>query len=86
MIEHKTQDLFFDEVKPIIAPPRPQPKLEVDTVVIVWDATTKQKIVRYFSHFNEFGKIKCFSDGATSLSSNNRTRQWDNWELFYKGQ
>lgn len=86
MEEHKTQDLFFDEVKPIIAPPRPQPMLAIDAIVIVWDDDIEQKKVRYFSHFNELGNIECFSDGATSLSSNNNyTMEWNNWELYYKG-
>ena len=70
--------LFYDEIKYTI-PPKPLPKLEVDTKVIVWDLPTN-KLKRYFSHFNPDGTIVVFSNGGTSWSASS-TYTYDYWEL-----
>jgi len=74
--------LFWDEVKPIIPPNKPLPKLEVDTRVLVWYSDDKEdKLKRHFSHFDSNGNINCFELGTTSWSSNWNTTAWANWEL-----
>lgn len=71
--------LFWDEVK--IAPPeKPLPKLEVDTKVLVWNYEEDLKQKRYFSHFDELGKIYVFAHGATSWSPT-LTVAYKNWTL-----
>lgn len=59
--------LFWDEV--IITPPgKTLPELEVDTKVIVWDSEGGMKQKRYFSHFDESGRMHVFAHGTTSWS------------------
>ena len=81
LLESVVPVLFWDEVKPIIPPEKPLPKLKVDTRVFVWDLNKMGKLNRYFSHFGLNGKIHCFLDGSTSWSNNEVTSSWDNWEL-----
>lgn len=72
--------LFWDEVI-ITPPPKPAPKLEVDTKVLVWDfEEDKYKIRGHFSHFNKYGSIFIFANGTTSWSSSS-TVGYRNWEL-----
>ncbi len=72
--------LFWNEFEiPEEAYIRPLPKLDVDTKVLVWDGLMKCR--RYFSHFNEHGKIVCF-DSGTSWSNNGKLVWWSNWELY----
>lgn len=77
---HSYQSLFWDEI-PIIAPPKPLPKLEVDTKVLVWDIDKRLSIKRYFSHFDEDGMIHVFARGATSWSNKGNTASYNHWEL-----
>ena len=70
--------LFYDEIKYTI-PPKPLPRLEIDTKVIVWDFSN-EKYKRYFSHFGEDGRIRAFKNGATSWSEI-VTFPYANWEL-----
>lgn len=77
------RDIFFDEVK-IVPPPRPLPKLEKDTKVLVWkDGAENSKVKRYFSHFSDSKKCVVFTRGCTSWSQT-EIEIWDNWELAIK--
>ena len=72
--------LFWDEVI-ITPPPKPLPKLEVDTKVVVWDfEEDKYKIRGHFSHFNKYGSIFIFANGTTSWSGSS-TVGYRNWKL-----
>jgi hypothetical protein len=56
--------------------------LPTDTKIIVWNNDdTEHKHKRYFSHFDDNGKICCFLNGATSWSNDKDITAWDNWEL-----
>lgn len=56
--------------------------LPIDTKVIVWNNDDiEHKHKRYFSHFDDNGKICCFLNGATSWSNDKDITAWDNWEL-----
>lgn len=74
--------LFWDEIN-ITAPPKPLPKLEVDTKVLVWDTSHPEKTKAYFSHFDKHGKAVTFRYGKTSWSRNNDETlfTWQHWEL-----
>ena len=75
------QTLFWQEFKiPKEAFVKPMPQLEVDTKVLVWDMD-KYKFKRYFSHFDDFGRIWTFDLGSTSWSGK-KTSPWTNWELY----
>ena len=75
------QTLFWQEfIIPKEAFVKPMPQLEVDTKVLVWE-TGKQKLRRYFSHFDNFGRIWTFGIGSTSWSGDSVT-PWTNWELY----
>lgn len=71
--------LFWDEVI-ITPPPKPLPKLEVDTKVLVWDNEDKLVRKRYFSHFDDNNNIHVFAQGATSWTKD-LTTKYSNWEL-----
>lgn len=71
--------LFWDEVV-ITSPPKPAPKLEVDTKVLVWDNEDKLVRKRYFSHFDDNNNIHVFAQGATSWTKD-LTTKYSNWEL-----
>lgn len=71
--------LFWDEIKFEI-PPKPLPKLEVDTKVLVWNNRAR-KVKSHFSHFED-GKIMVFGNGTTSWSTNVTSYPFDNWELY----
>ena len=71
--------LFWDEVV-IIPPPKPAPKLEVDTKVLVWDNEDKLVRKRYFSHFDNTNNIHVFAQGATSWTKD-LTTKYSNWKL-----
>ena len=71
--------LFWDEVV-ITPPPKPLPKLEVDTKVLVWDNEDKLVRKRYFSHFDDNNNIHVFAQGATSWTKD-LTTKYSNWEL-----
>lgn len=71
--------LFWDEV--VITPPaKPLPKLNVDTKVLVWGGLNEEPTKRYFSHFDENGKIATFSGGRTSWTKAG-VIVWEHWEL-----
>ena len=71
--------LFWDEV--VITPPaKPVPKLNVDTKVLVWGGLNEEPAKRYFSHFDENGKIATFSGGRTSWTKAG-VIVWEHWEL-----
>jgi hypothetical protein len=71
-------ELYWDEVR--LESPEPIPNLKVDTKVIVW-SDPHSRHERYFSHFDECGKMLCFADGETSRSNKGRVTQWDYWKL-----
>ena len=75
----RNQVLFWDEVI-ITPPPKPAPKLEVDTKVLVWDNEDKLVRKRYFSHFDDNNNIHVFAQGATSWTKD-LTTKYSNWEL-----
>lgn len=80
-VSNNIQTLFWQEfIIPKEAFVKPMPQLEVDTKVLVWE-TGKQKLRRYFSHFDDFGRIWTFDIGSTSWSGNAVT-PWTNWELY----
>ena len=78
-MESRGRLLFWDEVT-ITPPPKPLPRLEVDTKVLVWDTQDGEPIRGYFSHFEKNGKIAVFSGGRTSWSRVN-VIVWKYWEL-----
>ena len=75
----RNQVLFWDEVN-ITAPPKPAPKLEVDTKVLVWDNSNCIKRKGHFSHFDEKGKMHVFAGGTTSWS-HKEIIPYNYWEL-----
>ena len=76
----KNRTLFWDEVV-ITPPPKPLPRLDVDTKVLVWNfEEDKYKIKGHFSHFNKYGSMFIFANGTTSWSSST-TIGYRNWEL-----
>lgn len=78
-IEDAHPSLFWDEFE-IKAPPKPLPKLEVDTKVVVWhDDGSKYR--RHFSHFSEDGVLYAFIGGLTSFSGKDGTTAWNNWVI-----
>jgi hypothetical protein len=82
-IDNKLSNLFWNEFKvPKCAFIKPLPNLKVDTKVLVWnDNGIKER--RYFSHFDKYGNICCFSYGDTGWGTKNATTTvWNNWELF----
>ena len=78
---NKLPTLFWDEVKQIIPPEKPLPKIEIDTRVLVWDNNEVYKHRRYFSNFDSHGNINCFACGKTSWSSEGKTTPWKHWKL-----
>lgn len=89
LITNDVATLFWDEVT-IIAPPKPLPKLAVDTKVLVWnthgDTTSKTK--RYFSHFSSSGNPCCFFSGRSSFTKESDADwiEWDKYELAEGGE
>ena len=76
----KNRTLFWDEVV-ITPPPKPLPRLDVDTKVLVWNfEEDKYKIKGHFSHFNKYGSMFIFANGTTSWSSST-TIGYNYWEL-----
>ena len=81
MAEDLNPSIFWDEIKFEI-PPKPLPKLEVDTKVLVRDTLSSEPLRRYFSHFEKNGQIATFAEGRTSWSVQNKpTIVWEYWEL-----
>jgi len=85
---HEFPILFWNEFEiPQEAFIKPQPKLEPDTKVLVWNEKScfneSRKHNRYFSHFDKDGKIFCYEQGCTSWSATT-TQVWDKWELYEK--
>lgn len=61
---------------------KPLPKLEVDTLVWVWDNHRHtNKRIRFFKGFTEKGSAVTYCDGQTSKTMN-EISAWDNWELY----
>lgn len=81
-MESRGRLLFWNEVV-ITPPPKPLPRLEVDTKVLVWDTSHTEKTKAYFSHFDKHGKAVTFRYGRTSWSRNNDETlfTWQHWEL-----
>lgn len=75
-------ELFWNEFKiPPEAFVKPQPKLEVDTKVWVWECPdTKYK--RHFYEFNPEGLIRTYSRGKSSFTTDMVIETWTNWELY----
>ena len=81
----KYPTLFWNEFEiPNEAFIKQLPKLEVDTLVWVWNNDKKYKILRFFSHFDN-GDIYTFIDGRDSSCKLNPVK-WNNWELYEKGK
>lgn len=76
----KNPSFFWAEIKYAM----PTPNLRVDTKVEVWNTNEEVRKNRYFSHFDDSGKINCFWDGATSWSNSRGTSAWENWQLADK--
>ena len=77
-----TPTLFWNEFKiPKEAFEKPKPKLEVDTPVWVWDNCKSEKLLRFFSHFNN-GRIYTFSEGRDSSYKPSARISWNYWELY----
>ena len=76
--------LFWNEFEiPKEAFEKPKPKLEVDTLVWVWwDKCKSEKLLRFFSHFDDEGYIYTFNDGKDSSYRLNTTTCWKEWELY----
>lgn len=56
--------------------------IPIDTKMIVskmWIGTSPVK--RYFSHYDEFDGVYCFSFGQTSFSATGIIEHYDNWEI-----
>lgn len=75
--------IFWNEFEiPKEAFEKPKPKLEVDTLVWVWDNYKDEKLLRFFSHFDEYGSIYTFDDGRDSSYEPRYTTEWNEWELY----
>ena len=74
--------LLWDEVKFDI-PPKPMPKLEVDTKLTVW-ADIYERYPRYFHSFTKDGKVRTWTEGRSSFSARSEDDYtiWPNWELY----
>lgn len=74
--------LLWDEIKFEI-PPKPVPKLEVDTKILVW-VDKIASYPRYFHSFTEDGKVKAWSVGTSSFTARNEDDYtvWPNWKLL----
>ena len=74
--------IFWNEFEiPNEAFVKPNPKLEVDTLVWVWDNCKSEKILRFFSHFND-GCIYTFCGGKDSSYKPSARISWNYWELY----
>ena len=74
--------IFWNEFEiPKEAFVKPNPKLEVDTLVWVWDNCKSEKILRFFSHFND-GCIYTFCGGKDSSYKPSARISWNYWELY----
>ena len=74
--------LFWNEFEtPSEAFIKPLLKLEVDTLVWVWNDDKKYKVLRFFSHFDN-GDIYTFIDGRDSNYNLKTTVSWNEWELY----
>lgn len=82
--KYQNQNWFWDEVK-IVPPPKPLPKLERDTRLLVWDKDRGEKRHRYFSHLGESGKVYCYIGGRASWTES-VTIPWEHWELPETGE
>lgn len=83
LIPKANPTLFWNEFKiPDEAFIKPAPKLEVDTLVWVWDDYKDEKLLRFFSHFNEEGNICTFRDSKDSSCGISDFLIWKRWELY----
>ena len=74
--------LFWNEFEiPEEAFEKPLPSLEVDTLVWVWNNYETNKVLRFFSHFDD-GYIYAFIDGRDSSYNPDNTIRWNYWELY----
>ena len=46
-----------------------RPELKIDDIILVYKYSTKEYVVRYFSHFDTNNSVYVFRFGATSLST-----------------
>ena len=75
--------IFWNEFEiPNEAFEKPKLKLEVDTLVWVWNEYRDEKVLRFFSHFDEYGSIYTFDDGRDSSVGLHNTTEWNEWELY----
>jgi hypothetical protein len=82
--DDKFPSLFWNEFgTPKEAFIKPEPKMAVDTKVLVWNDDDNKTERHYFSHFNSDDKICCFNNGVTSWSTTSAaTTSWNNWKLY----
>ncbi len=75
----------FELVVPDEAYIKPQPKLAVDTKVIVWN-NGGNRWERHFVGFTIDGRIMTFPSGTTSFTRRNiaskSLEKWDNYEMY----
>jgi len=79
----KRSRLFFDDIPPFVAPPRPKkplPALKVDTKVIVWEEDGV-KFPRFFKGWRG-DKCLCFANGQNSFSTNGFDTDWKYWKIY----
>ena len=73
--------LFWDEIV-IEAPPKPLPKLAVDTKVLVWNNSRAHAQKAHFCCFED-GKMFTYESGRTSFTKalGDNLKGWYYWEL-----
>ena len=60
-------------------------KIPIDTKILVWNKTSKQKYNRHFAGIDsETGKVKAWNTGQTSFTTS-ITSVWENAELYEEG-
>lgn len=60
-------------------------KVPIDTKILVWNKTSKQKYNRHFAGIDvETGKVKAWNTGQTSFTTT-KSSTWENAELYEEG-
>ena len=78
--------LFWQEVT-IIAPPKPLPKLAVDTKVLVWNEGSQQRYKSHFAAWSDEGHMLCWHAGKTSFTGADfGALTWDFYQLAEGGE
>ena len=77
----------FDIQIPEEAYSQPLPDIAVDTPMLVWKSENSKRFKRYFKEFDKDGKVRCFSYGQTSFTSDNGLcNAWINYEIVKLSQ